>query len=196
MADGTGDRAVAAALAVCGWPQRPLTDQPLPVDLLNTRWLTGVTPFDLLEHDELTAAWLNDRGLTVDGTPIPAVRQHLRDARDALAAVIADANAVEPINALLDRGRSRLMMEDDGPAEHDDVAQPEWRAPWACLRSYLRLVQTAPGRVRKCANPICLLHFYDNSHTRERRWCSMAVCGNRFKARRHRNRTQGDIQAT
>lgn len=35
--------------------------------------------------------------------------------------------------------------------------------------------------VRKCANPDCLLYFYDISRTRRRRWCSMAVCGNRMK---------------
>ncbi len=35
--------------------------------------------------------------------------------------------------------------------------------------------------VRKCANPNCILYFYDVSRTRRRRWCSMAVCGNRMK---------------
>ena len=35
--------------------------------------------------------------------------------------------------------------------------------------------------VRKCANPDCILYFYDVSRTRRRRWCSMAVCGNRMK---------------
>jgi predicted RNA-binding Zn ribbon-like protein len=35
--------------------------------------------------------------------------------------------------------------------------------------------------VRKCANPDCILYFYDVSRTRRRRWCSMAVCGNRIK---------------
>ncbi len=35
--------------------------------------------------------------------------------------------------------------------------------------------------VRKCANPNCTLYFYDVSRTHRRRWCSMAVCGNRMK---------------
>jgi predicted RNA-binding Zn ribbon-like protein len=34
-------------------------------------------------------------------------------------------------------------------------------------------------RVRKCAN--CLLHFHDTSKKGTRRWCSMQLCGNRFK---------------
>lgn len=34
-------------------------------------------------------------------------------------------------------------------------------------------------RVRKCAN--CALHFRDTSKKGTRRWCSMQICGNRFK---------------
>ena len=34
-------------------------------------------------------------------------------------------------------------------------------------------------RVRKCAN--CILHFHDTSKKGTRRWCSMQLCGNRFK---------------
>jgi len=34
-------------------------------------------------------------------------------------------------------------------------------------------------RVRKCGQ--CVLHFYDTSKKGTRRWCSMRLCGNRFK---------------
>src|SRR5262249_172199 len=37
------------------------------------------------------------------------------------------------------------------------------------------------AEIRKCANPRCVLYFRDRSRTRRRRWCSMAVCGNRMK---------------
>jgi predicted RNA-binding Zn ribbon-like protein len=44
------------------------------------------------------------------------------------------------------------------------------------------------NRVRKCGQ--CVLHFYDTSKKGTRRWCSMQLCGNRFKvaayARRQR----------
>ena len=39
--------------------------------------------------------------------------------------------------------------------------------------------------VRKCANPRCILYFRDTSRSRRRRWCSMAVCGNRMKVAAH-----------
>ncbi|WNQ09585.1 CGNR zinc finger domain-containing protein [Paenibacillus aurantius] len=37
------------------------------------------------------------------------------------------------------------------------------------------------GLVRKCGNPDCVLHFYDNSKNGTRRWCSQKTCGNRMK---------------
>lgn len=43
------------------------------------------------------------------------------------------------------------------------------------------LEEPAPSGLRVCSNPGCGLFFYDASPTRRRRWCSMAVCGNRQK---------------
>ena len=51
------------------------------------------------------------------------------------------------------------------------------------------LADPASARLRTCANPDCGLLFCDNSRTHRRRWCSMAICGNRSKvasfSRRH-----------
>lgn len=52
----------------------------------------------------------------------------------------------------------------------------------AIARSAAELIvegQNAP--VKRCASTGCRLFFYDDSRTRRRRWCSMAVCGNRHK---------------
>jgi predicted RNA-binding Zn ribbon-like protein len=43
-------------------------------------------------------------------------------------------------------------------------------------------------RLRRCAAPACVLYFYDISRNGRRRWCRMALCGNRAKARAHLNR--------
>ena len=40
-------------------------------------------------------------------------------------------------------------------------------------------------RIRQCANSECLWLFVDASKNGTRRWCDMASCGNRAKARRH-----------
>jgi predicted RNA-binding Zn ribbon-like protein len=79
---------------------------------------------------------------------------------------------------------------------HDELAAREgrWRLEFvgresglewllaAIARSAAELIvegQNAP--VKRCANSGCRLFFYDDSRTRRRRWCSMAVCGNRHK---------------
>lgn len=43
----------------------------------------------------------------------------------------------------------------------------------------------ARNRLRRCANDTCLWLFLDDSKNITRRWCAMASCGNRAKARRH-----------
>ncbi len=41
------------------------------------------------------------------------------------------------------------------------------------------------ARLRVCANPSCGYVFIDDSKSANRRWCTMAACGNRAKAQRH-----------
>jgi len=43
-------------------------------------------------------------------------------------------------------------------------------------------------RLKSCGSEECAWLFYDESRTGGRRWCSMADCGNRAKARRHYDR--------
>jgi predicted RNA-binding Zn ribbon-like protein len=47
------------------------------------------------------------------------------------------------------------------------------------------LTGTRRDRVRQCDNPQCRWVFLDDSKSGNRRWCSMASCGNRAKAHRH-----------
>jgi len=84
-------------------------------------------------------------------------------------------------------GASRLVRQDNGwrlglvPGPAGPLRVP---APIAGAVADL----AASGRsveIRKCANPRCLLYFRDRSRTRRRRWCSMAVCGNRMKVAAH-----------
>lgn len=41
-------------------------------------------------------------------------------------------------------------------------------------------------RIRECSADDCAFVFYDESRSNNRRWCSMARCGNRAKVRAHR----------
>jgi len=103
------------------------------------------------------------------------------------------AEWVEPVNDILriTEGHDELVCE-HGIWRIEFIAR-EGGLDWllaAVARSAAELVAEGPGaRLRLCANPRCGLFFYDNSRTHRRRWCSMAVCGNRNKvaafARKH-----------
>jgi predicted RNA-binding Zn ribbon-like protein len=99
----------------------------------------------------------------------------------------------EPINRILriTEGHDELVFADSGwklefiPRE----SGLDWLLA-AIARSAAEIIaEGAQARVRICANPGCGLFFSDHSRTHRRRWCSMAVCGNRNKvasfARRH-----------
>ena len=64
-----------------------------------------------------------------------------------------------------------------GPAEAIPFA--ELVLEWDRVRTEL------PGRLRACENDECTKFLIDHSKPNTARWCSMADCGNRMKARRH-----------
>jgi len=100
---------------------------------------------------------------------------------------------VEPVNDLLrlTEGHDELVPRAEG-WRLEFIAREgglEWLLA-AIARSAAELIVEGPNApVRICANPSCRLFFYDDSRTHRRRWCSMAVCGNRHKVasflRRH-----------
>jgi predicted RNA-binding Zn ribbon-like protein len=64
------------------------------------------------------------------------------------------------------------------------------RMLWPVVRSAADLLTSERlDRVGQC--PGCGWLFLDSSRNRSRRWCTMEVCGNRAKARRHYERTRG-----
>jgi predicted RNA-binding Zn ribbon-like protein len=100
---------------------------------------------------------------------------------------------IEPINEILriTEGHDELIGQ-DSTWKIEFVAR-EGGLDWllaAVARSGAEIIaEGARAHLHICANPNCGLLFYDDSRTRRRRWCSMAVCGNRNKvaafARKH-----------
>jgi predicted RNA-binding Zn ribbon-like protein len=50
------------------------------------------------------------------------------------------------------------------------------------------LVEGDFNLVKQCEHPECILWFYDRTKAHKRRWCSMALCGNRYKAAQFRKK--------
>jgi predicted RNA-binding Zn ribbon-like protein len=171
---------------------RPLVGEPLALDLVNTRWVAGGQPQDLLAGEAGLRVWLASAGFP-RAPHDPAALAAARTARDAIRDVAGDpgdAAARAALNAVLAHGRVAERLEAGGPASDVEVDDEAWRVPWLAARDLLRLLAT-PERVRACAGPGCVLHFFDTSRNGRRQWCSMAACGNRAKARRHYDRARG-----
>jgi predicted RNA-binding Zn ribbon-like protein len=124
-----------------------------------------------------------------------ALREALRRVLDArVAGRRLDPAWLAPINTALAAGEGHEVIElTGGGARRRFVARrggPEAAlAPVA--RSAAELLEEGPGApVRRCGNPRCVLYFYDASRTGRRRWCSMAVCGNRMKVAAHARRAR------
>lgn len=121
----------------------------------------------------------------------------LREAMHAIFAARIDGRRTPPkalaaLNtALADAPPRRALVTLSGgfawarsPATKDFDA-PSHAALWSAgdLLASDRL-----DRLRRCADPVCGWLFLDESRSGRRRWCSMADCGNRAKARRHHAR--------
>ena len=122
----------------------------------------------------------------------------LRDAlRKSFGAIVRKEliarECAEPINQILriTEGHDEIDLEEN--TWKMEFKAREGGLDWllaAIARSAAEIiVEGAQARLRICANPACGLLFSDKSRTRRRRWCSMAICGNRHKvssfARRH-----------
>ncbi|MBD0837703.1 CGNR zinc finger domain-containing protein [Streptomyces sp. TRM68416] len=173
---------------------RPLTGEPLALDLLNTRWMQDGAVQDLLADTEGLAVWLTANGLDGDHPCDATTLRHLLQARDALKAAVdgSPREAAPLVDAVLAHGRIRATLTADGPGELTEFDAPAWGPAWLAARDYLRLLSTVPDRIRACAHEACILHFLDTSRNGTRRWHSMATCGNRAKASRHYARTKED----
>jgi predicted RNA-binding Zn ribbon-like protein len=185
-------------------------DVPLPdavgghpaLDFCNTRagW-SDPAPKEYLTSPRALALWALDADLLPaagDGED-PGATDDLRRAlalRDALYPCLlghgTDADwALVSGEVVASRAVSRLRAGEDGVARWalDGAADlPPARAALHVVAGSAETLLTSPlaGCVSACPGAGCGWLFADPR--RRRRWCSMAVCGNRAKARRHAER--------
>jgi predicted RNA-binding Zn ribbon-like protein len=174
------------------------------LDLVNTlreRWHRRVetltSPSDLGE-------WLVRAELLREPPRVTqALLEDTRDLREAIdvcvEAVLANrpapTSALAHIDAwLLDAAaRPHLALGADGLPQLGERVPPDpARAAVAAIAlDAARMLGTDEvQRLRICASETCSARFYDRSPAGQRRWCSMATCGNEAKARRHRARVR------
>ena len=160
-------------------------DEGLLLALLNTTPTVAGEVIDRLAHPEDAHAWLEEHA---GEGHLDEDLEFLRSTRDTLQALVRGDAAPTALAAALDGVSYQAVIDDTGitwelatPREHALAARAV--VAWDALE------HSAPGRLRSCENTEeCSLFLIDHSKNNSARWCSMAGCGNRLKARRHYER--------
>ncbi|WP_436532333.1 CGNR zinc finger domain-containing protein [Actinoplanes sp. HUAS TT8] len=157
------------------------TDEDLLLALLNTTpVIDGVPRDDLIGPD-----WLVTHGQ-------PGTQDEWRalvDVRSVLRDLVREKGDVTTLAPFLDGVTRRPALGAEGIEWTLDLPPGRSAAARAVL-AWDGLRVDSPGRLRACANAECRLFLIDRSKSNSARWCSMAVCGNRMKARRHYGRSR------
>jgi predicted RNA-binding Zn ribbon-like protein len=109
---------------------------------------------------------------------------------------------LEALNRLLERDEkyTQITLQDGETPKLAWELKRRWRSPDSLLLILGEVLAQFVSEedftnVKCCEGPSCTLMFVDHTRGRKRRWCSMAVCGNRAKAAAHRERQKKVIDA-
>lgn len=175
-----------------------LADHPA-LDLLNSMTRVEGVPTDFWRSDADVLAWLRLVGLPAEPADFPegallAAALELREALRELVLRRKRGETADParFNAFLRKTARypQLSWGAQGPQleyRAEEVTPEQVLAPLAELGAQL-LSEGDFSLVRECEHPDCTLWFYDRTKSHRRRWCSMALCGNRHKVAEHRKR--------
>ena len=189
----------------------------LGLDFLNTLATPVDTQIDWIDDGDGLVAWLEQarlvpakdlkalraRAMPGEFDAVAAQARSLREwfrgfvkARSGRSVCPDDLRELEPLNRLLVRDEqfAQLVAE---PAEGVSVLGLKTLRRWRTAESLLLPIGEELARllcsgdfeyVKACEGSTCTLLFVDRTRGRARRWCSMAICGNRAKQEAHRNR--------
>jgi predicted RNA-binding Zn ribbon-like protein len=189
-------------MTVPSWmPPQEVKPAPMPLLLVQAFVNTwdGDQRSDLLLEPAAARGWLASAGLWAASRPPDPAELHLaRGVREGIRAMLV-ANSggpppapgsLQPLQAAAQAARPVLRVGPGGEVSLGTEAA-EW--PAAGLLKLLLVIRDAQHdgtwqRLKACGNPDCRWAFYDRSHSRAGAWCDMAMCGNRIKNRRLRQR--------
>lgn len=197
-------------------PANFIADSP-GLDFLNSIATPVDTPVDWLDSGDGLVAWLAEanlvpahalNALAEQAAPVELdklagqarglrewfrgfVRKHMGRPLTTMA-----MRELGPLNALLERDEmfSRIAARRDSDGDRLELQTTRlWRSPESLLMPIAEALARCVcdedfANIRACEGHKCTLIFADRTRRRARRWCSMAVCGNRTKQAAHRDR--------
>jgi predicted RNA-binding Zn ribbon-like protein len=163
-------------------------------DFVNT--LDVESGADALSSPEALRAWLHDSGLSPGRSATRADLVAARRLREAIRSLLLENNGLsvrKEAAVTLNRAAARtgvgLRFDPGGRVR----LEPAARGVDAALGQLIAIAASAMAegtwaRLKACRADDCQWAFYDHARNHSRHWCSMAVCGNRTKARTYRRR--------
>jgi predicted RNA-binding Zn ribbon-like protein len=195
--------------------------ESLALDFLNSIATPVDTPVDWIDCGDGLLAWLEQARLVpaevvgalkaqalpgefdLVASQVRALREWFRVfvvARAGRRLRAADLRELEPLNRLLARDE-RFHEIVAGTKGEGSVLVTRTLRRWRSPESLLLPIGMELARficdedftyVKSCEGSSCTLLFLDRARGRARRWCSMAICGNRAKQIAHRNRQKAN----
>jgi predicted RNA-binding Zn ribbon-like protein len=193
----------------------------LGLDFLNSVATPADARVDWLDNGEGLIGWIKQAALVPADVLVDVRSRALPGELDSLAAqarglrewfrafvnehvgrslTAADLSALGPLNELLARDEAfRHIVArrvGDGPG-FELASTRRWRSPESLLLPIAEAIATCVceedfSNVKACEGDACTLVFADHTRGHARRWCSMAICGNRAKVAAHRKRLKAE----
>jgi predicted RNA-binding Zn ribbon-like protein len=176
------------------------------LDFLNTRMRVNGQLEDCLQRGEDVLRWLEQAGFPTSEIGSAAARVSLLDSarrlRENIRSLVEKRKTGQRgdpsfLNGVLAEAQShpRLVWNKPRSLRIDRVGRRD--TPQAILAPVAEaaadLLATGDFRlVKRCEDESCVLWFADNTKSHHRRWCSVALCGNRHKVAAYRKRRRGD----
>lgn len=185
------------------------------LDFLNTVATPVDTQVEWIGTGEDFMAWLEESGFVARDIleemrgkagpgELDAIAAQARSLRGWFRAFVTDYSGkalpessladLAPLNSLLSRDESysRVVADPDN-ASLKLIRERRWRSPDSLLLPIAEAIAELITNedftyVKACEGHNCSLIFLDKTRRHGRRWCSMAICGNRAKQTAHRSR--------
>ena len=166
------------------------------LDFINTvSWPGNEREHDWLDSAENLQRWLRAVGLpsakgkSPDLKSVAQLRSDLADVLRVLAHREKPArSAVEELNQRIERASARRRLDPATLGWAWKVPEDAVQALAPVVLDAAELIASDHERLRYC--PSCDWLFEDQTRNGQRRWCDMADCGSRDKARRYYRRVQ------
>ncbi|OZE87022.1 hypothetical protein CH304_02185 [Rhodococcus sp. 15-649-1-2] len=172
----------------------------LCIDVLYTGGLAERAQWETLRSPEDLQVWVEGASVFWGPIVVPVTNRDLADIVSLREAIWKSVNRVidgddpavsdvDSINIFADRSAPRPRLEEGTIVT---VGRTDGAAVvGAIARDAIELLGSPRReRLRRCHATDCALVFLDTSRAGARRWCSMARCGNRAKARTRRRTEQ------